>query len=354
MLKLSVLNCAFGALLTLGACADATSISFSCEKDKQGNYILKWEVSPEKDNAQINIFCSDNDSIFPNEAYESRPQNDYVAVITPTKGAFRSYFMLKTGKTLSGIITNRRFEMDSIQNFRDLGGYFTDDGKQMRWGKIYRCGSLARTSKKDSAILSALRIATVIDFRDSRLQQNFPDLYDKAYHVNLPINANIYDPEVKQRIIKGSFFKGDAIIHTQDCYRNILEDYSEQFRSFFDILCDEANYPVVFHCGLGKDKTGLAAFFLLKALDIPSNVIEDDFLLSNECIDKCQLVNNEEKELSEKMQEAMTMIAKADHSQLTFAISCMKKECGSVETYMTKKLNLTAEKRNKLKKILLY
>jgi protein-tyrosine phosphatase len=105
---------------------------------------------------------------------------------------------------------------------------------------------------------------------------------------------------------------------------------------------------------LGKDRTGLAAYFLLKALDIPNDVIEDDFLLSNECINKYLLVNGGENALSEKMQEAMTMIAKSDASQLRFAISCMKKKSGSVDAYMTKELNLTFEKRTNLKRILLY
>jgi protein-tyrosine phosphatase len=243
--------------------------------------------------------------------------------------------------------------MDSIQNFRDMGGYFTRSGKQVRWGKIYRSGDLSHVSAKDSSTLKMLGIKTIIDFRKAKRISKLPDAFAVDNYMNLPINAATLEPEIKKRIVEGSFLKGDAIIRTQDCYREIIEEFSAQYRDFFDILCDESNYPVLFHCGLGKDRTGLAAFFLLKCLDIPSDIIEDDFLLSNDCIDKPQLFNGE-KSLSEKMQEAMTMISKADVSQLRYAVYCIKKKRGSIEEYMTKDLNLTGKKRDKLKAILLY
>ncbi|MCQ2772866.1 MAG: tyrosine-protein phosphatase [Bacilli bacterium] len=32
--------------------------------------------------------------------------------------------------------------------------------------------------------------------------------------------------------------------------------------SFFDIASDESNYPLYFHCSVGKDRTGLMATFV--------------------------------------------------------------------------------------------
>ncbi|GAB6013211.1 tyrosine-protein phosphatase [Viscerimonas tarda] len=351
-LKSGLIGCIFSTLLFCN-CSDNTSISFSCEKDRMNDYILKWEVFPEKNDAQIDIFCSDNDSLFPREPLVRKPLNDYVAIIESQDDAFRNFFKLKVGKTSSGIITNRRFEMDSVQNLRDLGGYFTSDNHQVRWGKIYRSGTLARITGNDNNTLQSLHIKTVIDFRDTSQVKNISDSYAAVNRINIPINACSFNPGIKRRIIEGSFLKGDAIIHTQDCYRDIIEHYPQQYSRFFDVLCDESNYPVLFHCELGKDRTGLAAYFLLKALDIPTDVVEEDFLLSNEGIDKFRMIKGEE-ELSEKTQEAMTMIFKADVSQLRYAIYCMKKKSGSVEEYMTKELNLTHRKKDKLKSILLY
>jgi len=41
------------------------------------------------------------------------------------------------------------------------------------------------------------------------------------------------------------------------------------------------NLPLVFHCAAGKDRTGLAAWFLLAALDVPEEVIREEYLATN-------------------------------------------------------------------------
>ncbi len=348
----TTIGCFFLSFVLYG-CSDHCSISFSCDMDRQDNYIIKWEIFPEKQNNKIDIYSSGNDTVFPKDPVVSKPINDYVAVINTGNHSIRNFFRIRAGKCYSGIISNRHFPMDSIQNFRDLGGYFTRSNQQMRWGKIYRSGSLSHMGDNDKNILQALRVKTVIDFRTPEHIQHSPDIFECDNYINLPIEATSFDQNIKNKITGGYFLKGDAVIYTQDCYRKIIDNHSDQYSRFFDILCDESNYPVLFHCGLGKDRTGLASFFLLKALDIPVDIIEEDFLLSNEGINKLQMVKGS-TELSEQMQEAMTMIFKADISQLRYAIYCMKKKSGSVEEYMAKELDLTGKKKEILKKILLY
>lgn len=344
--------CLFMSVL-LGGCTEHTSISFSCEKDKKDNYVLKWEVFPEKDSAKLEIFASDNDSVFSKSPTKTMHVNDYIAILNPAEDVVREFFKLKVGRTTSGIISNRVFEMDSVQNFRDAGGYFTKSNKQVRWGKIYRSGSLSRLTERDSYILNGLQIRTVVDLRSDRHAERSPDLFTAQNYISLPINVNNFDQEVKTQILEGRFLKGDAHIYTQDCYRVIVDKYAEQFARFLDILSDENNYPVIFHCGYGKDRTGLAAYFLLKALDVSDDTIEEDFLLSNQGIDR-MVIMKEGEGLPESMRDAITMLSTADLSQLKYAISCMKKKSGSVEDYMQKELKLTSDKKAKLKEILLY
>ena len=352
ILRINIVSCICSVLLACG-CTNNTSIFFLCEKDAKDNYILKWEVFPEKNDVQIEIFCSDNDSIFPKEPLRTEPVNNYITVIESPDETSRSFFKLKIGKTTSGIISNKRFDMDSIQNFRDLGGYFNRMNKQMRWGKIYRSGDLSHISDNDRKELNRLNIKTIIDLRSSNQAKKNPDIHTATSHINIPVEASSFNPEIRKRITDGSFLKGDAIIHTQDCYREIIENHSSQYAHFLDVLCDENNYPVLFHCRLGKDRTGLASFFLLKALDMPTAIIEEDFLLSNEGINKFRLISRGE-ELSEKMQEAMTVISRADVLHLRYAVYCMKKKSGSIEEYMENELNLDSYKKEKLKSILLY
>ena len=62
----------------------------------------------------------------------------------------------------------------------------------------------------------------------------------------------------------------------------------------------------------------------------------------------------EARYLPEQMQEAATVVCKADRSYLKYAISCMENMSGSVDKYMEKELKLTEDKKEKLRKILLY
>jgi len=50
----------------------------------------------------------------------------------------------------------RRIELAGQDNFRDLGGYRTRDGRALRWGRLYRSDALADLSDDDLAYLEAL------------------------------------------------------------------------------------------------------------------------------------------------------------------------------------------------------
>jgi len=341
--------------ILFSACTDATQISFFCEKDKKDNYIIKWEVFPEKnEQAKIDIFSSDNDSVFSKTPFFSTLINEYITVIPPKDHIFREFFRLRVDQSYSGIISNRFFNNKGVQNLRDIGGYFTKNEKQVKWGKLYRSGDLANLSPEDIKILNNLNIRTVIDFRrDVQMEEHPDNLPANISYLKIPIEVNCFNLQVKERILEGYFLKGDAIIYTQDCYRTIIEKHSAEYAHFFDILCNESNYPILFHCGWGKDRSGLAAYFILKTLDVLPASIEEDYLYSNQGLDKKRILENAE-DLPESVQEAITMISTADISHLRYAISCMKKKSGSVDEYMHKELKLTPQKIAKLKDLLLY
>jgi protein-tyrosine phosphatase len=133
----------------------------------------------------------------------------------------------------------------------------------------------------------------------------------------------------------------------------MVNNFTNEYAAFFDYLCNEENYPIVYHCYLGKDQSGLATYFLLKVLDVPMDEIEDDYMASEAGIDRLKLIKGVDS-LSESRQEAFTMLTKTDVAYLRYGISCIREKSGSVEEYMTNELKLTPEKRKKLKSILLY
>lgn len=343
------------SILFLYNCSpNPTTVTVMCEQDRKGNYILKWELYPEVDNTPVEIFVSDNDSSFPSNAKLITNSNDYIAVIKNESNTVekRKYFRIKVAGILSEVVTNRFFEMDSIQNFRDIGGYITNDNKRVRWGKVFRSGNFFRMTTHDSLEMSSLGIKTIIDLRSEDMMKKHTERFTVAKNIRIPIAYNGYS-SISQKVMDGRFLRGDAIIYTQDTYKDMINNFGNQYAEFFDYLCDENNYPIAFHCYLGKDQSGLATFFLLRALDVPMDIIEDDYMASDMVIDRTKLVRNADS-LSESRQEAFTMLSRTDLAYLKYGISCIREKRGSVEDYMLHELKLTPEKRKKLKAILLH
>ena len=54
---------------------------------------------------------------------------------------------------------NRLVTFDGTVNFRDIGGYENDEGKHVKWNKIYRSDSLSSLTKSDEEKLEKVNLA---------------------------------------------------------------------------------------------------------------------------------------------------------------------------------------------------
>jgi len=62
----------------------------------------------------------------------------------------------------------RLIPLDGCLNFRDLGGYPTQDGRRVRWRQLFRSDALHLLSSADVAHLcDTLRIGDVVDLRST-------------------------------------------------------------------------------------------------------------------------------------------------------------------------------------------
>lgn len=329
-----------------------TTISALCEHDHKGGYVIKWEIFPEKDEDIVEVYASDNDSIFPSAPIRQVKTNKYITAIENADSLGFSFFKLKVGNAFSDVITNRIFDLEHVHNLRDLGGYQAVEGKRVRWRKIFRSGEFYKATKSDTSVINSLGIKTIIDFRSKRSQTERKDNINVQNRYSLYV-SKVANDSVSNEVMWNRFLRGDAVLYMQDLYEDILVKRSEEYKRFFDLLIDENNYPVLFHCSLGKDQSGVAAFLLLKALGVSTGQAEEDYMLSNQGVDKSKIVAKA-SELSESQQEAFTMLTKTDIAYLRYGLACVKKEDGSLENYMINKLGLTKEKRQKLRDILLY
>jgi protein-tyrosine phosphatase len=180
----------------------------------------------------------------------------------------------------------RHVELEGQPNFRDLGGYRTDDGRTVRWGQVYRSGELGQLSDEDVAALEPLGLASVYSFLlPEETEKHGPNrVPEDTRTVAVPIvseRAAAATRQVHESIRSGDFRAMPPEL-SAEFHRMLLEDGREQYAALLRGLADPANRPLAFHCSHGIHRTGTATAILLSALGVPWETVREDYLLSNE------------------------------------------------------------------------
>lgn len=183
---------------------------------------------------------------------------------------------------------HRLLNFEGIDNFRDLGGYRSADGRRVRWGKLYRSGTFANASLADQQVIGHLGLHALVDFRSAAEKREEPSrLPDPAPFTLVEIPTleggdTSLAEEIMARIENDNFddFDPDAFMIAAN--RQIATKYTPQYRQFMQVLLEADGRPVAWHCTAGKDRTGFAAALLLRALGVPEDLVLEDYLRSRE------------------------------------------------------------------------
>ena len=345
----------FLLIVLINSCASTIRITSVLERDTDGDLLLKWEVSPDQE-GNIDILSSDSDASLDRFSPIASAQiTDQVIRFSSDRTDTRQFFMLRTPAALSGIVTNRMIDTEGIRNFRDAGGYFTTDNRQMRWGMLFRSGDLSNATLHDQTVIRQLGIRTIIDFRSERSARQFPILLHPNIRV-VPLPLVIVDLEkVEEQMENDNFDRSDAIRFMQQMYVEIVTNHKEEFAQMFDILINPYNYPVLLTESLGKDGVGLAIFFILYAIGIPESVLMYEYMFNSQSfIETTRSMIGDGQHLSESMQQAITAMLTVERAYLSYAIQHIRRTYGSVSNYLENELRVTSAKRSLLRRHLLY
>ena len=178
----------------------------------------------------------------------------------------------------------RRIELDGCFNFRDLGGWATDDGRTVRWNRLYRADSVHLMSDADvKHARDELGVRTLIDLR-SDLEVQFGGLGSLSERVALRRHAPFRSRPIDAPAAAGSDDRSPDAMVAQ--YLGILEHSSDLIVDGVDALSSDEALPGVFFCAAGKDRTGVLSAVLLGALGVTETDIVEDYVLSAETIDR--------------------------------------------------------------------
>lgn len=340
--------------VSLSACNMHTpEIQTLCLRDDIGNYIVKWETNPPLEGV-VKLYVSDT----PGQFGKSDPVGyadirEGITRYVTNDNITRKYFLLSFNDKYAEMVAARFVPMDSVLNFRDLGGYASYGGrKKIRWGKVFRSGKIGTLSPRDSIKLNKLEIKTIIDLRSEEEQAASPAGYTKAGLIHIPVSNGKWDG-ILARINEGRARKGDGVVFMQDLYIQYVEEEKEQFARALAVFEEKDNYPIAISSSLGKDRAGFLTALLLAALDIPEESILNDYLATNDFLGLNRF-NAKVRGLDPDAQQTLTVILGANPAFLDLAFRKIEKEYGSVKEYLTNELHFSERRQNKLKEILLF
>ena len=196
-------------------------------------------------------------------------------------------------------------------NFRDAGGMKIKDGRHIKKGVFFRCGSISKMSEEELMEMKEFGIRYILDLRNTHEVKHHPDPVIEGME-QLPY-SNCGTKEGKK-----VNFGFSAKKHTSsECLKHLAQvnDYyckmpyhNEMVKVLFDALL-EKKVPVVIHCASGKDRTGICCMLVQKTLGAADKDILDDYLQSNIAYQEAFEEETEKrKEEIEQMPEILPVI----------------------------------------------
>ena len=248
---------------------------------------------------------------------------------------------------------DRFIAMSGGRNFRDVGGYRTADGRMVRWGLLYRSGSLGSLAPEGRTALAGLHPVAIVDLRTTQERGRDPDgwiasqpgYWSREY--GLPqanMAAQFADPANRTPAAMRTMMIG--------AYRTLAQQQAPAYRELFSRLL-AARGPVVVNCTAGKDRTGIATALVLTALGVPYQTVREDFLLSNGAPGMDTLQKALSGPLAALPPEAAAPIVNVEPAYLDTTFETLRKDYGSVDHFLAKELGVGPKERAALRRRML-
>lgn len=163
----------------------------------------------------------------------------------------------------------------SLPNLRDLGGRPTADGGWVRRGLIYRSEAPCLATPADQAALGErLHVAEVVDLRrdeEHRAAPLPPAVAARARWHRVPLEVDAPPHVAEQLPATEELTSADM----GRFYAWIARRNTRRLAQVLELLA-EADAPVLIHCAVGKDRTGVVSGVALLALGVaPDEVVAD-------------------------------------------------------------------------------
>lgn len=185
----------------------------------------------------------------------------------------------------------RVLPMEGGHNFRDIGGYPTQDGRQVATGLVFRSGTMSELNDRDHALLDAIGLQVICDLRSNNERQRRPSRFREAATFEIwSRDYQMSTGDLLEVMREPGATPQDLRERMIAAYRTLAYEQAPSYRELF-LRIANGSLPLVFHCAAGKDRTGIAAALLLDLLGVSRDLVSADYALTDQSFSRgCELV----------------------------------------------------------------
>jgi protein-tyrosine phosphatase len=171
---------------------------------------------------------------------------------------------------------DRHLHWDGCRNVRDLGGL-----GGIRSGVLVRADSLQQLTAAGWAALEAHGVRTVIDLRNpDEIGEDVAPRPAGLTTIRIPLDGLEHEDFWQHWLGRPEF-------GTPHYYGPWLERFPDRAARALAAIARARPGGVAYHCGIGRDRTGLITMLVLAALDVPADAVAEDYALSDGRVPPC-------------------------------------------------------------------
>lgn len=217
-----------------------------------------------------------------------------------------------------------RLPLKNGYNIRDLGGYPTASGAVTKWRRFLRADDLCNLEQDDIDFLLDYGVDAVMDLRGAdelRLHKSPFEHCAGVNYLNVPLMGGTITDVTKQAPASM-----EGLIPR--FYMHLLQHSHGAIKRIFEFFAGCGEGCVIFHCAVGKDRTGVAAMLLLGLCGV--NRFD---IITNYETTYANLRNNAMLMANMKGQPREALFSRADYIEP--AIDYVAESCGGFWEYLT-------------------